>query len=247
MTKAEVTTKALEHHQKMLEKYPNINDTITTLKLDSTTVKPLITKYASVPTLKFANETTMGLANRLVRNSYVSVGVLNFASYTNPGGGFLTGATTQEESICMETPLYEILSAQSDFYDYNNKNKHNGLYEHRALYSVDVPYLTGQIDILTCAAPNRSAFPSDQPNLEVSNKEVVKERIRFILQCFDQELVHSIIVGAWGCGVFKQDPRYVAECFIKELKQPHNFSNVYFALPDEKMYKAFSDVYYSIF
>lgn len=247
MTKAEVTTKALEHHQKMLEKYPNINDTITTLQLDPTTVKPLLAKYASVPTIRFTTENTMDIAGRLVKNSYISVGILNFASYTNPGGGFLTGSTTQEESICMETPLYEILSAQPDFYDYNNKNKHNGLYEHRALYSEDVPYLSRQIDILTCAAPNRSAFPSDQPELEASNEEIVKERIRFILQCFDQELVHSIILGAWGCGVFKQNPQYVAECFMKELKKPHNFSNVYFALPDNKAYKIFRDVYYTIF
>ena len=46
--------------------------------------------------------------------------VLNFASYKEPGGGFMAGSQAQEESFCHESFLYNVLRQFQYYYDWNN-------------------------------------------------------------------------------------------------------------------------------
>lgn len=67
--------------------------------------------------------------------------VLNFASYRSPGGGFIRGSIAQEECLCHESFLYNVLeSFQREFYEWNMQHKQKGLYLNRALYSPEIGF-----------------------------------------------------------------------------------------------------------
>ena len=85
--------------------------------------------------------------------------VLNFASYKHPGGLFLQGSNAQEESLCHESFLYNVLKEyELEYYTWNREHLNKALYLNRALYSPDVIFERGEYrskcDVITCAAPN---------------------------------------------------------------------------------------------
>lgn len=163
--------------------------------------------------------------------------VLNFASFKKPGGGYLNGAMAQDVAICGESILYPVLCAfEERFYEYNRKNMRNGMYMNRALYSKDILFTSNVMaDVITCAAPNlSSAIKFDNKKVIDSNKNELKSRIKFILDIALENKVDTLILGAFGCGVFKQNAKEVAEIF-KALLQSEgkmlNFKKVVFAVP----------------
>ena len=140
---------------------------------------------------------------------------LNFASYKNPGGAYLNGSCAQEESLCHESWLYNILARFQSYYDWNKKNLNRGLYKDRALYTPDVTFSDGErnaiADVLTCAAPNRSIIAKGYTNFtEEENYKVLHDRMLFMSKICSLREKDVLILGAWGCGVFKQDPAVVA-------------------------------------
>jgi len=144
--------------------------------------------------------------------------VLNFASYKFPGGGFLAGSRAQEEALCHESYLYNVLSAfDTSYYARNREDMNRGLYRDKALYSPDILFLrdglTKHCDVLTCAAPNFSV--ASRFVEKDKNDLVLRRRIRFVLSIAKNENVDTLILGAWGCGVFQQDPNTVAKEFVK--------------------------------
>lgn len=145
--------------------------------------------------------------------------LLNFASYRHPGGGFIVGSKAQEEALCHESFLYNVLKSFEDsYYGFNRSHLNNGSYMNRALYSHNVLFiknnLTKYCDVITCAAPNFSA--SKQLISKKENQRILRERIRFVLGIAQKEGVDTFIAGSWGCGVFQQDPNEVAKLFIEE-------------------------------
>lgn len=150
--------------------------------------------------------------------------VLNFASYKHPGGGFINGSMAQEEALCHESNLYEILSDANNvrFYKTNRYNQNKALYKNRGLYSPDVVFeREGKIikaDVLTVAAPNRSAYMSYASDAnEEENKKELASRIKFVSDVIKLHRLNTAILGAYGCGVFGQDPADVAYMFKKNL------------------------------
>ena len=176
--------------------------------------------------------------------------VLNFASFKNPGGMFLKGSKAQEECLCHESYLYNVLREHGDFYAENNKMKNKALYKNRALYTENVLFERDDryayCDVITCAAPNKTAA---QKYCNVSNKEnseVLKSRIKFVIDVAVYGGANTLILGAYGCGVFGQDPHEVATIFKEILDQyPKLFKTVVFAIPNKKSenYKAFKEVF----
>ena len=149
--------------------------------------------------------------------------VLNFASYKHAGGGYLAGSRAQEESLCHESFLYNVLSKFEDsYYVPNRKDLNRALYRDKALYSQDVMFNRNgkkrTCDVLTCASPNFSAAEKSGVTRE-QNNVVMRERIRIILEIAKREKVNTFIVGAWGCGVFGQDPNVVAKLFAEESRK----------------------------
>lgn len=166
--------------------------------------------------------------------------VLNFSSYKKPGGMFLNGSKAQEECLCHESFLYNVLKEfVSNFYDWNNRNKNRALYQNRGLYSPNVMFLHNgeekMCDVITCAAPNKSAAQKYQNVSDADNYIVLLDRIRFILDIAMNNEVNTLILGAYGCGVFGQDAEEVALIFRDFLKSSHyNFTKVVFSIPNGK-------------
>ncbi len=161
---------------------------------------------------------------------YDRIAVLNFASFKSPGGGFLAGSMAQEEALCHESTLYEVISHQTfvPFYDYNNRHKNRALYLNRGLYSKDIVFERNGIpvnaDVITVAAPNKRAFMEYTDGArEDENDKALTSRIRFVRDIVATHLVKgdavdsrpldAIVLGAFGCGVFGQDAERVAKLF----------------------------------
>lgn len=193
--------------------------------------------------------TTDGALYDLDRNGKTAV--LNFASYKHPGGGFLSGAMAQEEALCHTSTLYPVLSAFDDsYYAENRKDTNRGLYRDRALYSKDILFIKDfkekayKADVITCASPNNS-FSVDTPLLDTpsvkENEIAVRNRIGFVRDICLNEKVDNVILGAWGCGVFAQDPVYVATEFRKAFEGTG--INCVYAIPDDKNFTAFKTAF----
>ena len=177
--------------------------------------------------------------------------VLNFASYKNPGGMFLQGSKAQEECLCHESFLYNVLREyELEYYNWNRVHLNKALYLNRALYSPDVIFERGEYrskcDVITCAAPNFGTYSRYNKDLEL-NYVYLRDRIHFILKIAAENKVDTLILGAFGCGVFKQDPEQVALIFDEFLSTDFEnvFETVIFAIPDRnsKNYKAFEKVF----
>ena len=141
--------------------------------------------------------------------------VLNFASYKYPGGGFINGSTAQEESLCHESTLYEVISDDKfkNYYDWNNQHLNNALYLDRAIYSPEIIFSRDKnirADVLTCAAPNISSAYRYNNITEEENYNVLKHRMQFIANILNENNVEILIGGAFGCGVFGQSAKDVA-------------------------------------
>jgi len=173
------------------------------------------------------NETTLSGAADLAEAAQDGrVGVLNFASAKNPGGGFLGGSQAQEESLARSSALYRSQLECPDFYEHH-RNDRSLLYSHRIIYSPGCPVFRGDagdllaepylVDFFTCPAPNAGAVRRNQPDRAGRITTALHERIVLFLALASHLEVTDLVLGAWGCGVFRNDPAAVAEGFRNAL------------------------------
>ena len=175
--------------------------------------------------------------------------VLNFSSYMTPGGGFLNGAIAQEESLCHFSYLYNVLKGNTSYYDYNRNHLNLGFYETRALYTPDIRFIdiSGSkfIDVISCAAPNLTAYAMMTENImdpENYNHIELVSRIELIMKIASIHKIDTLILGAWGCGVFRQNPEEVSKAFIEVLdKLEDTVFHVVFVIPGGKNYDVFNE------
>lgn len=177
--------------------------------------------------------------------------ILNFASYKHPGGGFTNGSKAQEECLCHESFLYNVLRRFPDYYIWNSNHSNRHLYTNRAIYSPDIVFeqdgKVHQFDVVTCAAPNYSAAKQYKQVCAEENRCALESRIRFLFSVIRKQEPDTVILGAWGCGVFGQNPEEVAVLFKKYLETgiSSKTSRVIFAVPDGKdqNYRKFQSVF----
>ena len=208
--------KAKKHTKEMQEKYSNeielsIKNTFIFENCDF-----ILYKNNNLPKILLTQDDSV---SAILKYHEGKTAVLNFASYKNPGGMFLKGSSAQEESLCHESNLYNVLSAfDNSYYAENRKFLNKGLYKNRALITPDIIFQRKdnppiKCDVITCAAPN---FSSANKYCNVSrdeNNKALKSRIEFIYSIVEYMGYNTIILGAFGCGVFKQDPYKTAEYF----------------------------------
>ncbi|GAA4146313.1 TIGR02452 family protein [Actinomadura keratinilytica] len=187
-------------------------------------------------------ETTLAAARRLREGGHTPL-ALNFASAKNPGGGFLNGAHAQEEGLARSSALYASLTAAREYYDFHRAQR-DLLYSDHMIYSPDVPVFRDdagrlleepyEVAFLTSPAPNRGAIRDERAAARIP--EVLRLRARKILAVAAHRGHRRLVLGAWGCGVFRNDPVEVAEAFAGPLAAGGEFAgrfeHVVFAVSD---------------
>jgi uncharacterized protein (TIGR02452 family) len=234
-----------------------VNGTVLYSPDDRFTLKE--NRPASETVFEVINETTCDALARLV-HSGGHVGCLNFASARNPGGGFLTGAQAQEEALARCSALYPCLLKAREYYE-RNRAKRSAIYLDLLIYSPLVPFFRNDDGILlerpyfasviTAPAPNAGAVLQNEPNNATAIEPAFRRRAELVLTAAQAHGIDSLVLGAWGCGVFRNDPRMVAKIFGDLLKPAAKFAGVFskvtFAVfdrsPGETTYQAFADVF----
>ena len=187
------------------------------------------------------------------------VGVLNFASSTNPGGGVTKGSTAQEECLCRCSNLYLTLYQEKCIREYYNVNKKymSNLGSDAIIYSRNIYVFKDKnynmlpvkdrfyVDVLTCAAPNLRENPRNQYNSDASEEKLTLtdeelynihvKRARNILNVAIKNEDDYLILGAFGCGAFRNNPEIVAKAY-KDVLQDYMycFKVIDFAIIDGK-------------
>ena len=180
-----------------------------------------------VTNFEVANETTLIGAYRLIQaGSWARVGVLNFASAKNPGGGFQGGSQAQEESLARSSALYPSLLQARDYYEFHRENR-SCFYSDRMIYSPRCPVLRDdegtllavpyEVDFITSPAPNAGVIRRNEPESVDRIPGVLEDRSGKFLALAAHVGCDVLVLGAWGCGVFKNDPVMVAEAFGANL------------------------------
>jgi uncharacterized protein (TIGR02452 family) len=192
--------------------------------------------------LEVTPESTAQAARRLVGQGHGRALALNFASAKNPGGGFLRGAKAQEEDLARCSALYVCQLEQPAYYA-ANRACGSMLYTDHLIYSPDVPFFRDErlelldvpfsVSIITSPAPNAgNAGPCGEGPLV---RATLERRAEQILRVAAHHGHDVLVLGAWGCGVFRNDPDHVADVFARLLTDgslASAFSRVVFAIYD---------------
>ena len=209
------------------------------------------------------NSTTFCAARELTRMGrdggdfpFADTLCLNFASAKSPGGGFISGAQAQEECLARASALYPCIEPVHEYYE-TNRACGNSLYTDHMIYSPVVPVFRDDSDqlmddpwltsIVTAPAVNVGPLATHHPELLESVPKIMISRIEKVLSLAVVNDCRSLILGAWGCGVFKNEPAQMASWFGQHLGATGTFYNVFehvvFAVLDgteeQKFYRPF--------
>ena len=192
--------------------------------------RPIFGKQTQVTTTNHRTLEAAGLIHE--KNPDKRIGVLNFASATNPGGGVVWGSSAQEESLCRCSTLYPVLNQKSllvNYYDFH-RSRQDSLYTDRCIYTPSVKVIKSDtdyperldssrffdVDVITCAAPNlRHADPISDAELE----RLHLKRGRRILDVAVENKIDCLVLGAFGCGAFRNNPQIVARVYAKLMEE----------------------------
>lgn len=180
-------------------------------------------------------------AARLYAEQGHKTAVLNFASSTSPGGGVTSGASAQEECLCRVSTLYPCLKDESmwDRFYAPHRKARNPLHNDDIIYTKDIVVFKDDdyqpllqpfaVDVITCAAPTLREQASNRYNPSDGNQAPVitpdellalhEKRGRQILSAAAANGVEVLILGAFGCGAFKNDPAVVAQAYANILPE----------------------------
>ena len=194
--------------------------------------------------VEIENESTLSGIARLLREGYAPVAALNFASANNPGGGFLEGSQAQEESLARSSGLYASLMKTQEFYE-RHRREASPLYSDAMILSPACPIFRDDAGVLlssvchatfiSSAAPNAGALSNKAPDKLSLVPDTLRARAEYVLALAASQGLRYIVLGAWGCGVFRNDPRLVARTFMELLSRADwkgRFSRVVFSILD---------------
>ena len=223
------------------------------LSIDSDATLPGNERMAFTETrVQVNNETTLGASLRLVERGLQPL-ALNFANGIHPGGGFLHGARAQEEVLCRSSALYQTLVGDPMYAEHRKRPLPDST--DWAIYSPDVPVFRTDdgtelqhpwlLSFITCAAPYAPTIGQPQAG------DLLQKRIHRVLAIAQSYGHSSLVLGAWGCGAFANDPHRTAIDFRKALENDYSgaFSDIVFAItdwsPERRFLGPFRDVFAS--
>jgi len=193
------------------------------------------------PQYEVVNESVI---ETIMRHGSETCGILNFASAKNPGGGFLKGSRAQEEALAASSDLYLSQMQAPEFYN-TNRSCRTALYTHNMIYSQGINFIRDgnmslvkspiEANVLTSPAVNAGAYYKNENGSKSTVTAVMEKRIRYILNVLAAKGNRTIILGAFGCGVFANDANDVANIFYQLLKNERTenyFERIVFAVYD---------------
>lgn len=213
----------------------------------NTSQQPSISVYAA---------TTLAAAQSHAQTGQ-RVAILNFASAKNPGGGFLGGSQAQEESIARSSGLYPCLTRCSEFYRFH-KQQNDLCYSDALIWSPQVPVLCDDagnwleqpylVDVVTMAAVNAGAIRQNRTGQSSEVEPAMRQRMQRLLAFCASQPIERLILGAWGCGVFGNDPAMIAKLFKAVIgQQAWPFAQIDFAIYDPSPRRATVALFADIF
>ena len=126
-----------------------------------------------------------------------------------------------------------------------NRRETSLLYTDHIIYSPNVPFfrddslaLLGspfQASLITAPAPNAGEVLKRDPGGRSAIRATLERRARYVLRVAAARERRCLVLGAWGCGVFRNDPVEVADVFAGALADPAfggAFDRVVFAIYD---------------
>ncbi len=217
----------------------SVADAVEAARLGTRMYGPVPVRDIRVPAVPSADtlfeatgESSLEAAHRIAG----PVAVLNFASARNPGGGFLNGAQAQEEALCRASALYACLVGVREFYDHHRAHR-DPFYSDRVIHSpavpvfrddrgrlLDEPYTAG---FLTSAAPNAGVVLRTAPQRAADLPRALASRAERVLETAAAHGYRRLVLGAWGCGVFQNDPTQVATAFRTLLGPGGRFAGAF--------------------
>lgn len=221
----------------------------------------LLDKYSKTDTVctpqgHVENISTVDAVRQLAQEGKDAIGVLNFASAKNPGGGFINGAMAQEESLAASSTLYKTLTAHEEYYR-KNRAQSSMMYTDHAIYSPDVIFFRDgrfrlveypvKASVLTLPAVNMGQVLLKGEN-KTEAERVMRRRMKLSLAIFAEQGAKNLVLGAYGCGVFCNDPTQIATWWKELLTEGMNqyFDSVFYAVLDhsknEECIKAFKNI-----
>lgn len=170
------------------------------------------------PSIDVTQEKTQDAVLRF-RGSRVTA--LNFASAVNPGGGVRWGVYhTQEENVCLCSGLLHALESQLEYYDDNRRYAAPEEGWDKILLAKNVPMVRDGsfadvepmlFNVITYAAPIRRVHGAEE------SLEILKRRAAHIVHCAVEIETEVLVLGAWGCGEYGNDPEDVARVFTEAV------------------------------
>jgi uncharacterized protein (TIGR02452 family) len=170
------------------------------------------------------------------------VAALNFASAKNPGGGFLNGATAQEESLARSSALYASLLTAPEYYE-RHREMSSALYSDTMILSPNCPIIRDDdgwlldepllVGFITSPAPNAGVARNCAREFN-QIPSIIARRSEYILALAASHGYTRLVLGAWGCGVFRNDANVVASAFVGHLRGmwAGRFESVLFSVLD---------------
>ncbi|KAK2024152.1 hypothetical protein LX32DRAFT_626683 [Colletotrichum zoysiae] len=197
-------------------------------------------------------------------NKETRVAILNMASPLTPGGGFVNGASSQEESLCMRTTLLPSL-----------KDEYYRLPELGAIYTPDLMVFRESysnkvlekkerwfVDCISAAMLRNPETERDEASgfshyVHEKDRQLVLEKMKVVLRVCQMKGIRKIVLGAWGCGAYGNPVAEVAKAWRKALiprndtkgkkkgnKETWNgIEDVVFAIKDHGMADAFEEAF----
>lgn len=203
---------------------------------------------------------TLEAASRLSKSGPSRIAILNMASPLRPGGGVLSGATSQEEWLCSRTTLYP--SLHEEFYR---------LPEVGAIYTPDVlvcktwdtepselkPADQFFIDVITSAMLRLPEVETNQQGeltySEQKDRDMVLAKMRCVMRILRSRHIKRVVLGAWGCGAYGNPVEEIARSWRRVLLGPqarrperaeaYDDMEVVFAIKDHNMARRFTTAF----
>ena len=192
------------------------------------------------------------LAAKSLQEDGYNVAVLNMASRQNPGGGVYGGAGAQEENFFRRSNLFRSMfqfapyasqyGLQKSEHQYPLDRNFGGVYTPNAIVFRDIEkegykLLDSPFHMSFIAVPGINRPELDANGMIVESLiEPVKNKIRTI---FRIGLIHghdALVLGALGCGAFRNPPAHIARLFHEVIDEPEfsgKFKCLFFAILED--------------